>query len=44
MLGRCWHRQVHFFSAVIGSFLPFTRKGATCLILLVHLAIDQRLL
>lgn len=44
VLGLSWHRHVHFFSAVTGSFLPFTRKGTTCLISPARLAADQSLL
>lgn len=44
VLGCCCHRHVHFFSDVIGSFLPYTRKGTTSLISPAHLAPDQSLL
>lgn len=41
----CWDAAVTdtfiFFSAVIESFLPFTRKGAASLISPAHLATDQ---
>lgn len=42
VLGHCWLRHFCFlFSVVIGSFLLFSRKGATCLICPAHLTTDQ---
>lgn len=43
VLGHCWLRLICFiFSVVIGSFLPFSRKGTSCLICPAHLTTDQR--